>query len=200
MIAQAKRHGARLVGTHLTAAAIDYREADYSQPLILLMGNEQQGLTEKLAAACDALVRIPMQGKADSLNLAVSTGLMIYEAIRGAKSSVGAKARVVSQLADAVVHPLDLGVRRPVSCSRRRQRAVLPQHDRRQHLHVVAQAGDVGREPLKLAGQEIQVDRVRMFPSHSILPFTTRSSPASWHGAHGPTCGNPALYSPRCPL
>ena len=61
LIAQAKQHGARLVGTHLTAAAIDYREADYSQPLILLMGNEQQGLTEKLAAACDALVRIPMQ-------------------------------------------------------------------------------------------------------------------------------------------
>lgn len=82
LIAQAKRHGARLIGTHLSAAAIDYREADYRQPLILLMGNEQQGLTEKLSAACNALVRIPMRGKADSLNLAVSTGLMIYEALR----------------------------------------------------------------------------------------------------------------------
>ena len=46
------------------------------------MGNEQQGLGEKLAAACDTLVRIPMRGRADSLNLAVSTGLMIYEALR----------------------------------------------------------------------------------------------------------------------
>jgi TrmH family RNA methyltransferase len=82
LIAQAKQHGARLVGTHLTAAAIDYRAADYRPPLILLMGNEQQGLTEKLSAACDTLVRIPMRGKADSLNLAVSTGLMIYEATR----------------------------------------------------------------------------------------------------------------------
>lgn len=82
LIAEAKRHRARLIGTHLTAAAIDYRKAGYSPPLILLMGNEQQGLTEKLAAACDALVRIPMRGKADSLNLAVSTGLMIYEALR----------------------------------------------------------------------------------------------------------------------
>ncbi|MGH6923780.1 MAG: TrmH family RNA methyltransferase, partial [Propylenella sp.] len=71
-----------LVGTHLRADAIDYREAVYSQPLILLMGNEQQGLTEKLTAACDQLVRIPMRGKADSLNLAVATGLMIYEALR----------------------------------------------------------------------------------------------------------------------
>jgi RNA methyltransferase, TrmH family len=81
LLAQAAREKARLVGTHLTAK-IDYRAADYRQPLILLMGNEQQGLTESLAAACDALVRIPMRGRADSLNLAVSTGLMIYEALR----------------------------------------------------------------------------------------------------------------------
>ncbi len=83
LIGQAKRHGARLIGTHLSAGAVDYREATYSQPLILLMGNEQQGLTEKLTIACDEIVRIPMRGKADSLNLAVSTGLMIYEALRG---------------------------------------------------------------------------------------------------------------------
>jgi TrmH family RNA methyltransferase len=81
LIAQARRHGARLVGTHLSAS-VDYRQADYRQPLILLMGNEQQGLTEKLGAACDELARIPMRGKADSLNLAVSTGLVIYEALR----------------------------------------------------------------------------------------------------------------------
>lgn len=81
-IGQAKRNHARLVGTHLSAATVDFREADYRHPLILVMGNEQQGLTEKLSAACDTLVRIPMQGKADSLNLAVSTGLMIYEARR----------------------------------------------------------------------------------------------------------------------
>jgi len=82
LVAAAKKHGVRLVGTHLSGS-VDYRAAEYRLPLILLMGNEQQGLTEKLAAACDQLVRIPMRGKADSLNLAVSTGLMIYEALRG---------------------------------------------------------------------------------------------------------------------
>ena len=46
------------------------------------MGNEQQGLSQALAMACDRSVRIPMIGRADSLNLAVSTGLMIYEALR----------------------------------------------------------------------------------------------------------------------
>jgi TrmH family RNA methyltransferase len=82
LIAHAKRRRARLLGTHLTATTIDYREADYRPPLILLMGNEQQGLTDTLAKACDSLVRIPMREGADSLNLAVSTGLVIYEALR----------------------------------------------------------------------------------------------------------------------
>jgi TrmH family RNA methyltransferase len=83
LLAQAHRHGARIVGTHLSATTVDYRDADYVTPLVLLMGNEQQGLTETLAAACGQLVRIPMRDGADSLNLAVSTGLMIYEALRG---------------------------------------------------------------------------------------------------------------------
>jgi RNA methyltransferase, TrmH family len=82
LIAQARRHGVWIVGAHLGASAGDYREAEYRPPLILLMGNEQQGLSAKLAAACDALVRIPMRDGADSLNLAVSSGLMIYEALR----------------------------------------------------------------------------------------------------------------------
>ncbi len=72
---------ATLIGTHLDASE-DYRNSTYRQPLVLLMGNEQQGLSESLAAACDRSVCIPMVGRADSLNLAVSTGLMIYEALR----------------------------------------------------------------------------------------------------------------------
>ncbi len=82
LIREARRSGAQLVGTHLSAATIDYRAVDYPRPLILLMGNEQAGLTEMLASACDSLVRIPMREGADSLNLAVSAGIMIYEALR----------------------------------------------------------------------------------------------------------------------
>ena len=80
-VAQVRRARARLVGTHL-AGSRDYRTADYSAPCVLLMGNEQQGLTDHLAGACDALVRIPMRGRADSLNLAVATGILVYEALR----------------------------------------------------------------------------------------------------------------------
>lgn len=72
----------RLVGTHL-AGAVDYRTLDYAgKPVVLLMGNEQAGLPDDLAAACDALALIPQAGRADSLNLSVATGLMIFEARR----------------------------------------------------------------------------------------------------------------------
>src|SRR5690606_14931084 len=48
-----------MVGTHLKGA-VDYRRIDYGEgPVLLLMGNEQQGLPETLAQACDRLVRIP---------------------------------------------------------------------------------------------------------------------------------------------
>ena len=50
--------------------------------MILLMGNEQAGLPDHLMAACDQLVRMPMLGRSDSLNLAVSTGVALYEYLR----------------------------------------------------------------------------------------------------------------------
>jgi len=66
-----------VVGT-LLSATTDYRAADYRAPTMILMGNEQQGLPSELAAICDVNVKIPMRGRADSLNLSVATGIMIY--------------------------------------------------------------------------------------------------------------------------
>ena len=68
-----------VVGT-LLSATVDYRAADYRRPAMVLMGNEQSGLPPELAAACDVAVKIPMRGRADSLNLSVATGIMIYAA------------------------------------------------------------------------------------------------------------------------
>lgn len=68
-----------VVGTLLTATT-DFRTADYRAPALILMGNEQSGLPPKLAEICDTVVKIPMRGRADSLNLAVATGVMIYAA------------------------------------------------------------------------------------------------------------------------
>ena len=68
-----------VVGTLLTATK-DFRTADYRAPTLILMGNEQAGLPPELADICDTTVKIPMRGRADSLNLAVATGVMIYAA------------------------------------------------------------------------------------------------------------------------
>ncbi len=68
-----------VVGT-LLSADLDHRQATYAKPTLVLMGNEQQGLTPDMAALCDVNVKIPMRGRADSLNLSVATGIMIYAA------------------------------------------------------------------------------------------------------------------------
>lgn len=70
------------VGTHLRTDT-DYRQGDYRLPLLLLMGSEQNGLSDTLAQSCAQLVKIPMPGGTESLNLAVSTGIMLYEICRG---------------------------------------------------------------------------------------------------------------------
>lgn len=68
-----------VVGTHLKGA-VDYRTINYDgKPVVLMMGNEQQGLPDNLASACGKLARIPQQGRADSLNLAIATGVMLFE-------------------------------------------------------------------------------------------------------------------------
>ena len=66
-----------VIGTRLDATH-GYRDAPYAAPSLILMGNEQAGLTDALAAACDMTVKIPMRGRADSLNLAIATGVMAY--------------------------------------------------------------------------------------------------------------------------
>lgn len=67
-----------IVGTHL-AASVDYRKAEYRGPVMLLMGTEQSGLSAEAAAVATTLVKIPMAGKADSLNLAIATAVMLFE-------------------------------------------------------------------------------------------------------------------------
>jgi RNA methyltransferase, TrmH family len=73
--------GAFLLGAADSAPA-HFQAAAYPQPLVLLMGSERHGLSPEQQALCDQLVSIPMRGRADSLNLAVATGVMLYELLR----------------------------------------------------------------------------------------------------------------------
>lgn len=81
-----------VAGTHLKGA-VDYRSVDFARrPVLLMMGNEQQGLPDMLAESCDRLLRIPQAGRANSLNLAVATGIMLFE-IRRSALTLGAEGR-----------------------------------------------------------------------------------------------------------
>ena len=68
------------MGTSLQTQT-DYQAAAYRAPCFILTGNEAQGLPDDYESQCDLLVKMPMQGKADSLNAAVATAVMAYEVL-----------------------------------------------------------------------------------------------------------------------
>lgn len=70
----------QLVGTSLRTET-DYQAAHYQAPTFILVGNEAQGLPQAYESECDLLVKMPMLGKADSLNAAVATAVMAYEVL-----------------------------------------------------------------------------------------------------------------------
>ncbi len=70
----------QLVGTSLNTE-FDYQAPRYAAPTFVLVGNEAQGLPPAYEADCDLLVKMPMRGKADSLNAAVACGVMAYEVL-----------------------------------------------------------------------------------------------------------------------
>jgi len=73
-----KSRSLTMIGTS-DAATSDYQEITYHQPVILCMGDEQHGLSDDHTALCNEMVRIPMVGRSDSLNLAVATAVILYE-------------------------------------------------------------------------------------------------------------------------
>jgi TrmH family RNA methyltransferase len=75
----AKHAGCLVVGTS-PHGNVDFREPDYTQrPVLLIGGSERIGISEEQIAMCDAVVRIPMHGYVESLNLSIATALVLYE-------------------------------------------------------------------------------------------------------------------------
>lgn len=55
---------------------------DWDRPMVVVLGSEGEGLAPDVVDACDTLASIPMRGPAESLNVSVATGLMLFEAAR----------------------------------------------------------------------------------------------------------------------
>ncbi|HLA10466.1 MAG TPA: RNA methyltransferase [Pyrinomonadaceae bacterium] len=76
-----RARGVRLVSADPVAQSL-YTEVDWRSPIALVVGSEASGLTDEETSATDLPVRIPMQGSVESLNVAVATGILLYEAAR----------------------------------------------------------------------------------------------------------------------
>ena len=70
-----------IVGSSLENAK-NYTEVDYKIPIALIVGNEEKGIRKLTASKCDFLVKIPMSGKIQSLNVSVATGILLFEILR----------------------------------------------------------------------------------------------------------------------
>jgi TrmH family RNA methyltransferase len=74
----ARRNGLQLIGTSAHATT-DYREYERGdQPVVLVLGSEQKGLSQEQLKACDVCLSIPMKGRASSLNLGVAAGILLF--------------------------------------------------------------------------------------------------------------------------
>ena len=79
---QLKRKGLKIAATFLSDKSIPYTSIDYTQPLAVVFGNESEGISEEARNLADYIIRIPMIGMVQSLNLSVSVGIILYEAMK----------------------------------------------------------------------------------------------------------------------
>ena len=80
-IEKLKQEGLWICGTDINTNKY-YYEQDLTGPLGIVIGNEGEGIGNKVKKNCDFLVKIPMKGKVTSLNASVSTGIVVYEAVK----------------------------------------------------------------------------------------------------------------------
>lgn len=74
-----KAQGMTVYAAHLSDQAIDFRQADFTQPCAILMGAEKWGVSEHAAQRADQHIIIPMMGMVESLNVSVATAVILYE-------------------------------------------------------------------------------------------------------------------------
>lgn len=80
-IEKLKKAGLWICGTDINTDKYYYNQ-DLTGPLGIVIGNEGSGMSDKVKKNCDFLVKIPMKGKVTSLNASVSTGIIVYEALK----------------------------------------------------------------------------------------------------------------------
>ena len=82
LIAEKKQESYRIIAVETGEKTICYTDADYSRPMLFIVGNEAYGLPDEVLNLADSVVSIPMKGDKNSINVAVAAGIVIFEALR----------------------------------------------------------------------------------------------------------------------
>jgi tRNA (guanosine-2'-O-)-methyltransferase len=81
-VSELQDQGMRVVAADLNEKAVDYRSYDFTQPVAILMGSEELGVSEAARDLADDFIQIPMLGLVESLNVSVAFALILSEACR----------------------------------------------------------------------------------------------------------------------
>lgn len=76
-----KEQGFSLIAADITESSIDYRDVDYTKPVVLVLGAEKRGISDIARASVDQFVTIPMAGMVESFNVSVAAGIILTEAM-----------------------------------------------------------------------------------------------------------------------
>jgi len=82
LIKNLKKKNYQIIGLEIDKNAINFWEVDYEYPVALIVGNEVEGITKEILNMCDLVIKIPMYGQKESLNVATATGVAGYEIIK----------------------------------------------------------------------------------------------------------------------
>ncbi len=82
-LAALKAQAVPIVAIEVTPEAVELGAFDWPSPVALVFGNEVDGINERRLAQCDAVVKIPMHGHKNSINVATAFGIVLYDVLRG---------------------------------------------------------------------------------------------------------------------
>ncbi len=85
LLKRLKKEGWHIVAVEQDSSSVEYRSFMPKPKTVFLFGNEVRGISSALLRACDSVVEIPMHGKKESLNVSVTVGIILFEAIKNIK-------------------------------------------------------------------------------------------------------------------
>lgn len=82
VVKKLKSEGVKIVAVELAHESVIYSDAEYDFPVCFVFGHEVEGISDEVMEECEMAVKVPMLGRANSLNVATCYGIIVYDALR----------------------------------------------------------------------------------------------------------------------